>query len=202
MLTQDPIGLAGGVNLYAYAGNNPTSFSDPWGLCPVWLDGKPCGSPSAATPYATSAGSREPSGLHGSEFGLTRTNDSKFHSGLDWAAPRGTNVLAAGGGTATYTHSVDGGMGVTLDLGNGAQVETLHMDSVDPSLLTGKSIAVEAGQVLGTVGRTGNVGPKNDDHIHVKTKVNGRYVNPRDFFSTTAQAGDIQYFNGQGQPTP
>jgi hypothetical protein len=35
-LTQDPLGLAGGVNLYAYAGNNPTNFRDPFGLkeCP------------------------------------------------------------------------------------------------------------------------------------------------------------------------
>jgi RHS repeat-associated protein len=37
-LTQDPIGLAGGTNLYAYAGNDPVGFSDPFGLC---TDGPP-----------------------------------------------------------------------------------------------------------------------------------------------------------------
>ena len=36
-LTQDPIGLAGGVNLYSYAGNNPVMFTDPFGLC-KWHD--------------------------------------------------------------------------------------------------------------------------------------------------------------------
>jgi RHS repeat-associated protein len=32
---QDPIGIAGGVNLYGFAGGDPVNYSDPFGLCPV-----------------------------------------------------------------------------------------------------------------------------------------------------------------------
>ena len=31
---EDPIGLAGGINLYGFAGGDPVSLSDPFGLCP------------------------------------------------------------------------------------------------------------------------------------------------------------------------
>jgi hypothetical protein len=31
---EDPIGLAGGMNLYGFAGGDPVSYSDPFGLCP------------------------------------------------------------------------------------------------------------------------------------------------------------------------
>lgn len=41
-LTQeDPIGLAGGLNLYGFANGDPVNFSDPFGLCPP-VDDDPC----------------------------------------------------------------------------------------------------------------------------------------------------------------
>ena len=35
---EDPIGLAGGMNLYGYAAGDPINNSDPFGLCPPWPD--------------------------------------------------------------------------------------------------------------------------------------------------------------------
>jgi RHS repeat-associated protein len=32
---EDPIGLAGGMNLYGFAGGDPVTYSDPFGLCPI-----------------------------------------------------------------------------------------------------------------------------------------------------------------------
>jgi RHS repeat-associated protein len=39
---EDPIGLAGGINVYGFAEGDPVTYSDPYGLCPEWLTGKPC----------------------------------------------------------------------------------------------------------------------------------------------------------------
>ena len=43
--TPDPIGVGGGLNAYGFAGGDPVSYSDPFGLCPApdgQDDGKPC----------------------------------------------------------------------------------------------------------------------------------------------------------------
>jgi len=38
----DPIGLAGGLNAYGFAAGDPISYSDPYGLCPKFITGRPC----------------------------------------------------------------------------------------------------------------------------------------------------------------
>jgi RHS repeat-associated protein len=46
---EDPIGLAGGMNLYGYAGADPANNSDPFGLCPITAtDPVPCTAVGAA----------------------------------------------------------------------------------------------------------------------------------------------------------
>jgi len=39
---EDPIGIAGGVNLYQFSGNNPAVFTDPFGLCDPKKDKAKC----------------------------------------------------------------------------------------------------------------------------------------------------------------
>ena len=43
----DPIGLAGELNLYGFAGGDPVNFSDPFGLCIPWPE---CGNGAVASP--------------------------------------------------------------------------------------------------------------------------------------------------------
>jgi RHS repeat-associated protein len=44
---EDPLGVAGGVNLYGFVGNNPAAFTDPFGLRPTVVDTPPVGGEQA-----------------------------------------------------------------------------------------------------------------------------------------------------------
>jgi LysM repeat protein len=105
------------------------------------------------------------------DWGFPRSG-GRFHAGNDFFAPRGTPAVAVVSGTATQTVGRLGGNQVKLFGDDGVAYYYTHLDSF------GKSGRVAAGDVIGTVGSTGNAagGPP---HVHFEVHPGGgAAVNP------------------------
>lgn len=112
-----------------------------------------------------------------SGFGMRRHPVLKFtrlHSGVDFAAPPGTPVLAAGAGKVVEAGR-KGGYGNWVKVWHSSDLATgyAHMSRIAPGIRRGKR--VRQGQVIGYVGSTGlSTGP----HLHFELHRGGRPVNP------------------------
>jgi murein DD-endopeptidase MepM/ murein hydrolase activator NlpD len=98
----------------------------------------------------------------------------KMHTGVDWAAPFGTPIFAAGNGTIDEI-GLKGGYGkyVRINHANGYQTAYGHMTAFARGLQVGSH--VRQGQIIGFVGSTGlSTGP----HVHFEILINDRFVNP------------------------
>lgn len=95
------------------------------------------------------------------------------HNGIDYYAPRGTPVYAAGDGTVTRsTYSKTNGHHVFIKHANSIETKYLHFTKRTVK----KGQKVKQGQTIGTVGSTGlATGP----HLHYEFVVNGVHRNPR-----------------------
>jgi murein DD-endopeptidase MepM/ murein hydrolase activator NlpD len=98
----------------------------------------------------------------------------KMHTGVDWAAPFGTPIFAAGNGTVDEI-GLKGGYGkyVRLRHANGYQTAYGHMTAFARGLNVGSS--VRQGQIIGFVGSSGL---STGSHVHYEILVNDRFVDP------------------------
>jgi murein DD-endopeptidase MepM/ murein hydrolase activator NlpD len=98
----------------------------------------------------------------------------RMHTGVDWAAPVGTPILAAGDGTVEQVGGKGGyGNYVRIRHPNGYSTAYGHMWKFAPGVEPG--VAVKQGQIIGYVGSTGmSTGP----HCHFEVLVNNSFVNP------------------------
>lgn len=116
-------------------------------------------------------------GVFRSGFGMRRhpiLGYRKMHSGVDWAAPRGTPIVAAGNGTVEFANWKSGyGKHVAIRHANGYTTTYSHMSGFAQGMAAG--VRVRQGQVIGYVGSTGL---STGNHLHYEVIVNGRFVDP------------------------
>ena len=97
----------------------------------------------------------------------------KAHRGIDYAAPRGTPVFAAGNGTVTKSgYNKYNGNYVFIKHPSGIVTKYLHFTKRKVK----RGQKVRQGQTIGTVGSTGMV---TGAHLHYEFVLNGVHRNPR-----------------------
>lgn len=119
-----------------------------------------------------------PNGIFKSPFGMRRhpiLGYMKMHTGVDWAAPSGTPIIAAGDGIVEKAGWDSGGYGnqTLIRHANGYVSSYNHQSAIAKGVKKGSK--VHQGQIIGWVGTTGeSTGP----HLHYEMIVNGTKVDP------------------------
>ncbi len=116
-------------------------------------------------------------------------NTIRAHRGVDYAAPRGTPIKAAGDGKVIF-RGVKGGYGNTVVLQHGGNITTLyaHMSSFAAKARNGAR--VRQGETIGFVGATGLA---TANHLHYEYQLNGVHRNPRTVALPQAEPIDNKY---------
>jgi murein DD-endopeptidase MepM/ murein hydrolase activator NlpD len=102
---------------------------------------------------------------------------TKFHAGLDFAAPLGTPIYATANGTVETAGNTGNGYGNHVVIHNGYGYATLFGHMFKVKVRPGQK--VKRGEVIGWVGSTGkSTGP----HCHYEVHRNGEPVDPVFYF--------------------
>ena len=113
-----------------------------------------------------------------SGFGMRRhpvLGYNKMHKGMDFAAPTGTPIYAAGDGIVEHAGR-KGSYGNYIRIRHNSKLKTAyaHLHKIKPTVKVGSR--VRQGDVIATVGTTGrSTGP----HLHYEVLLNSKQVDPR-----------------------
>jgi murein DD-endopeptidase MepM/ murein hydrolase activator NlpD len=111
-----------------------------------------------------------------SSFGMRKhpiDGFNKMHRGTDFAAPKGTPIMASGNGTIQKAGWCGGG-GNCVKIRHNSTYETIYAHMSKFARGIKKGVRVKQGQIIGYVGSTGkSTGP----HLHYEVIVNGKKVN-------------------------
>ena len=118
-----------------------------------------------------------PNGRFTSGYGMRRHPVLKYarmHPGVDWAAPTGTPIIAAGDGVVEKAGWASGyGNQTIIRHANGYETSYNHQSKIAGGVKPGARI--KQGQIIGYVGATGLV---TGAHLHYEVIVNGTKVDP------------------------
>ena len=129
-----------------------------------------------------------------SNFGTRRHPVSGFnamHKGVDFAAPKGTPIIAAGSGVVREA-GWKGSFGRYIRIKHNATYDTAyaHMSRIAPHITAGSR--VKQGEIIGYVGSTGR---STGAHLHYEILVNNRQVNPMTVRLPTGKQIDPVYLD-------
>ena len=104
------------------------------------------------------------------------TKKTQFHKGVDFSANIGTSIKATASGKIIKAEE-DINYGKYIVISHGKTFQTLYAHMSELKVKSGD--VVERGQVIGLVGITGkSTGP----HLHYEVLLNGKNVNPEDYY--------------------
>jgi murein DD-endopeptidase MepM/ murein hydrolase activator NlpD len=102
---------------------------------------------------------------------------SKFHYGMDFTAPFGTDVYATGNGTVVAILSAQRGLGKHIIIDHGFGYTSIYAHLSNFNVRVGQK--VQRGDIIGFVGSTGT---SVANHLHYEVKINGVNVDPVNFY--------------------
>ncbi len=101
----------------------------------------------------------------------------KFHEGMDFSAPIGTEVYATGDGTVSTVETSYSGYGKHVKIDHGFGYVTIYAHMSKFNVKVGQK--VKRGDIIGFVGTTGiSTGP----HLHYEVVKKGQKVNPQLYY--------------------